>query len=111
MLAWCAQAKGQGYKVILGWTHQWDETKQWLKSIAPNLKSNHSRSERLKDTLHQVVGLRFQQQASGDILVQMGSLLVKVISPDGEVQTALVPWRQPPRAVTGKTTGHVLAAL
>ncbi|CAK0867597.1 unnamed protein product [Prorocentrum cordatum] len=105
------QAKANNLNVVIGWMHEWDETKQWLKSLTNQPGRNKTRSDALA-ALAALTPARFQQQSSGDIIAQSGRLLVKVFHPeDGEVIALDVPWRYPPMNIAGKGHDYALAAL
>lgn len=108
ILDMCAHFKGRGFRCIVGYVHEWDETKQWLRSLVPAQHKSHRMEQLLSKTC-----LRFQQMASGDILVQRGKILVHIFDEFGsdDVLKVTLPWSHPPIAMSSKSAGFILDAL
>jgi hypothetical protein len=108
LLSVCKALRQNGGLVVLGWRHEWDETKQWLQSMVP---LTIKRDARLR-ALSAMCASRFQQQQSGDILVQSGSVLVRCIRADGTCMADIeLSWLHPPLYMPSKKAANVLKAV
>lgn len=104
------QMRSSGAVVVIGWFHEWDETKQWLKSLLPP-SAQKDNNERLAQ-LVKSTRLQFQQQTSSDIMVQGGRLIVKVLDVNGKELVNLdEPWICAPTCMAGKKAPLIQAAL
>ena len=110
LIGWAAEAKSKGYSLVMGWMHEWDETRQWLKNLTNMSKRNVDRASRLAD-LARMTAARFQQSQAGDILVQSGKVVMAAVSPRDEIVTREAHWHRPPLSMSGKSSGHILQAL